>query len=42
MAYSMVGSPDYMAPEILEGGGYDQRVDFWSLGCIIFEFLAGL
>eukprot|EP01135_Chromosphaera_perkinsii_P008475 Nk52_evm43s1360 gene=Nk52_evmTU43s1360 len=40
-AYSMVGSPDYMAPEILTGDGYDLLVDYWSLGCILFEFLSG-
>ncbi|KAJ1760570.1 serine/threonine-protein kinase dbf2 [Coemansia sp. RSA 921] len=74
-AYSIVGSPDYMAPEILYTSlasdkhreptassssdnnssrashashdpmadahlGYDFRVDFWSLGCILYEFYA--
>jgi serine/threonine protein kinase len=38
----MVGSPDYMAPEVLTGGKeYDHAVDYWSLGCILFEALAG-
>jgi cell cycle protein kinase DBF2 len=40
-AYSLVGSPDYMAPEILENKGYDYKVDYWSVGCILFEFLCG-
>jgi len=40
-AFSLVGSPDYMAPEILENDGYDYLVDYWSLGCILFEFLSG-
>ncbi|KAI9225233.1 MAG: kinase-like protein [Piptocephalis tieghemiana] len=40
-AYSMVGSPDYMAPEILDSSGYDRLVDWWSCGCILFEMLAG-
>ncbi|OLY80132.1 Serine/threonine-protein kinase sid2 [Smittium mucronatum] len=80
-AYSIVGSPDYMAPEILYTSinmskmnnesnssnndasgsnndptslkpskdpdsenkdiGYDHRVDYWSLGCILYEFGAG-
>jgi len=40
-ADSVVGSPDYMAPEVLRGKPYTFSVDFWSLGCILFEFLAG-
>ncbi|ORX77742.1 kinase-like protein [Anaeromyces robustus] len=40
-AFSLVGSPDYIAPEILETNGYDYLVDYWSLGCILFEFLSG-
>ena len=30
-----------MAPEILANKGYDFGVDYWGLGCILFEFLAG-
>ncbi len=30
-AYSMVGSPDYMAVELLRGTGYDFTADWWSL-----------
>ena len=40
-ADSVVGSPDYMAPEILKGERYNLSVDYWALGCILFEFLAG-
>ncbi|EJD55124.1 kinase-like protein [Auricularia subglabra TFB-10046 SS5] len=40
-ADSVVGSPDYMAPEVLRGKPYTFSVDYWSLGCILFEFLAG-
>ncbi|KTW27424.1 hypothetical protein T552_02402 [Pneumocystis carinii B80] len=40
-ANSIVGSPDYMAPEILNGHDYDFTVDYWSLGCILFECLTG-
>ncbi|EEA22723.1 serine/threonine-protein kinase dbf2 [Talaromyces marneffei ATCC 18224] len=40
-ANSIVGSPDYMAPEVLKGEDYDFTVDYWSLGCMLFEALAG-
>ncbi|KAL3233839.1 Cell cycle protein kinase DBF2 [Nakaseomyces bracarensis] len=40
-ANSMVGSPDYMALEVLEGKKYDYTVDYWSLGCMLFESLVG-
>ncbi|KAI8926109.1 kinase-like domain-containing protein [Entophlyctis helioformis] len=42
-AFTLVGSPDYMAPEVLVAtqAGYDFTVDYWSLGCILFECLAG-
>ncbi|GAA5840074.1 hypothetical protein JCM3766R1_000666 [Sporobolomyces carnicolor] len=40
-ADSVVGSPDYMAIETLRGLEYSFSVDYWSLGCILFEFLAG-
>lgn len=40
-ASSIVGSPDYMALEVLEGKNYDYTIDYWSLGCMLFETLAG-
>ncbi|PWY98195.1 hypothetical protein BCV70DRAFT_218664 [Testicularia cyperi] len=40
-ANSIVGSPDYIAPEMLRGRQYSFGVDYWSLGCILYEFLCG-
>lgn len=40
-ANSIVGSPDYMALDVLEGLNYDFTIDYWSLGCILFESLCG-
>ncbi|KAI1383034.1 serine/threonine-protein kinase cot-1 [Hypoxylon trugodes] len=41
MAYSTVGTPDYIAPEIFTGHGYTFDCDWWSLGTIMFECLVG-
>ena len=38
---TMVGSPIYMAPEILKSQSYTSKVDVWSLGVVLFEMLFG-
>jgi cGMP-dependent protein kinase len=40
--YTILGTPHYMAPEILKGKGYDFAVDIWSLGICMYEFMCGL
>lgn len=41
MTKTMVGSPIYMAPEVLLGKPYSHKADIWSLGCVIYECLYG-
>ncbi|XP_020571518.1 probable serine/threonine protein kinase IRE4 [Phalaenopsis equestris] len=39
---SAVGTPDYLAPEILLGAGHDYAADWWSVGVILFELITGI
>jgi len=36
------GTPEYLAPEVLEGKGYTKAVDWWSFGTLVYEMLTGL
>jgi serine/threonine protein kinase len=38
----IVGTPDYLSPEILLGTGHGEGVDWWALGVMTYEFLFGI
>lgn len=39
--HSMIGTAQYMAPEVIKGEDYDFSVDWWSLGCVAYDMLTG-
>jgi len=41
VATSIVGTPEYLAPEILGGVGHGKPVDWWTFGILIYEMLVG-
>ncbi|KAL4507522.1 hypothetical protein ABPG73_012210 [Tetrahymena malaccensis] len=39
--FTIIGTPHYMAPEVISGKGYNFLVDLWSVGICLYEFMCG-
>ena len=39
--FTIIGTPHYMAPEVISGKGYNYMADLWSVGVCFYEFICG-
>jgi serine/threonine protein kinase len=40
--FTLAGTPDYMAPEVIQNTGHGKAADWWTLGILVYEMLTGV
>eukprot|EP00968_Pinguiococcus_pyrenoidosus_P000781 scaffold47_cov258-Pinguiococcus_pyrenoidosus.AAC.108 len=40
-SFTLCGTPEYLAPELVLSKGHDKSVDYWALGCLVYELFVG-